>query len=481
MIFKNFCKIFSANTLVLILILIFSLSFIVYAWTEPSSIPPTGNVDAPINTGSANQIKSGKLGIGGSIDSNYLLTVGTSQGVKITNTGAQPTLYIEDESSDATPFVIDANGNVGIGTASPDAKLVITGQIKITGGNPGVNKALVSDASGLASWQSISSIGFPLLAPDGTVSAPSYAFANNTNLGIFRPAANVLGFSTAGVERMRLDASGNIGIGTTAPVSTLTLRRSAAGTVFSVRNTGDTANTFTISDAGVAYMTGFQLGTSATAGHVLTTNASGVGTWQALPGLSWPLLSTVDGTTAAPAYSWFSDANMGIRRGGADDLRFVTNGIDRIIINSSGQVGIGTTNIRDRLTLDGNIVPATANTGQLGTSTYYWNQVNANAYYYRSDESFKINIRPINNSLDKISNLSGIYFNWKDSGEQSIGIVAQEVEKYFPETVIIDKETGIKSVDYAKLIAPLIESIKEQQKQIEELKLKIENLKLKIR
>ncbi len=462
-------------------VLIFAVSFIAYAWTEPGSIPPTGNVDAPINTGSANQVKSGRFGIGSSVDANYLFTVGTSQGAKITNIGVQPTLYVEDEASDATPFVIAADGNVGIGTASPDAKLVIAGQIKITGGTPGVNRALVSDASGLASWQSISSVGFPLLAPDGTAAAPSYAFANNANLGIFRPAANVLGFSTGGVERMRLDASGNVGIGITAPASTLALRRSAAGTVFSVRNTGDTTNTFTISDAGAAYMTGFQLGTSATAGHVLTVNASGIGTWQAIPGLSWPLLSTIDGTAAAPAYSWSLDTNMGIRRGGVDDLRFVTNGADRIMINSSGQVGVGTTTIRDTLTLGGNIVPATANTGQLGTATYHWNQVNANAYYYRSDESLKTNIRPINNSLDKISSLSGIYFNWKNSGEQSIGILAQEVEKFFPEAVAIDKETGIKSVDYAKLTAPLIESIKAQQKQIEELKLEIEDLKLKIR
>ena len=71
-------------------------------------------------------------------------------------------------------------------------------------------------------------------------------------------------------------------------------------------------------------------------------------------------------------------------------------------------------------------------------------------------------------------------FNWKDSGRTSIGLIAQDVEKIFPEIVSTD-EAGIKSVDYAKLIAPLIEAIKEQQSQIEELKLEIEELKLKIR
>ena len=46
------------------------------------------------------------------------------------------------------------DGNVGIGTISPDAKLEVAGQVKITGGNPGANKVLTSDANGLSAWQS---------------------------------------------------------------------------------------------------------------------------------------------------------------------------------------------------------------------------------------------------------------------------------------------------------------------------------------
>ena len=50
-------------------------------------------------------------------------------------------------------------GNVGIGTFNPSAKLEVAGQVKITGGNPGISKVLTSDANGLASWQTPPSVG----------------------------------------------------------------------------------------------------------------------------------------------------------------------------------------------------------------------------------------------------------------------------------------------------------------------------------
>lgn len=55
--------------------------------------------------------------------------------------------------TNATPkLTVIPNGNVGIGVTDPDASLEVNGQLKITGGSPGVNKVLVSDADGLATW-----------------------------------------------------------------------------------------------------------------------------------------------------------------------------------------------------------------------------------------------------------------------------------------------------------------------------------------
>jgi hypothetical protein len=91
-----------------------AIGYFVFAWVEPTAPPPQGNVPAPINVGNASQTKAGRLGIG-FLDTGYYLSVGTTTagvnaGLKITNPGSQPSLYVEDSPGDATPFVIDADG-----------------------------------------------------------------------------------------------------------------------------------------------------------------------------------------------------------------------------------------------------------------------------------------------------------------------------------------------------------------------------------
>lgn len=67
-------------------------------------------------------------------------------------------LYASSSGAGTTAFAT-GNGNVGIGTSTPTSKLEVNGQIKITGGNPGVGKVLTSDANGLATWQTPSGGG----------------------------------------------------------------------------------------------------------------------------------------------------------------------------------------------------------------------------------------------------------------------------------------------------------------------------------
>jgi hypothetical protein len=131
-------------------------------------------------------------------------------------------------------------------------------------------------------------------------------------------------------------------------------------------------------------------------------------------------------------------------------------------IHTSSNVGIKTENPTSVLHVIGN----TTIVGVL-TST---------DYNTTSDKNLKTNIFTISNPLEKISKLNGVTFNWIETNKSSVGVIAQEVEKVFPELVGGDTT---KTVNYNGLIGLLIESIKEQQAQINSLKIEIDYLKNK--
>lgn len=95
-----------------------------------------------------------------------------------------------------------------------------------------------------------------------------------------------------------------------------------------------------------------------------------------------------------------------------------------------------------------------------------------------SDMRLKTSITLLQNSLQKIIRLGGYHYYWKDENADSrlqTGVLAQEVQKMFPELVTENKD-GILAVNYSGLIPVMIESIKEQQKQIDELKKLVEKI-----
>jgi len=87
-----------------------------------------------------------------------------------------------------------------------------------------------------------------------------------------------------------------------------------------------------------------------------------------------------------------------------------------------------------------------------------------------SDIKLKENIQSLNNSIDIINQINPVSFNWKDTGEKSYGVIAQEIENILPD--IVNSKGENKSVSYIQIIALLIDSIKELDKEIKILKLK---------
>jgi Chaperone of endosialidase len=106
-----------------------------------------------------------------------------------------------------------------------------------------------------------------------------------------------------------------------------------------------------------------------------------------------------------------------------------------------------------------------------------FNVIYAAQFLYNSDRRLKQNIIPIKNSLAKITSLNGYTFDWKKDGTHDIGVIAQEVEKVFPTIVHTDEKTGMKSVEYGNLVAPIVEAIKELNTNISNNTAEIEALR----
>ena len=176
------------------------------------------------------------------------------------------------------------------------------------------------------------------------------------------------------------------------------------------------------------------------------------------------------------------------------------NGEFRVTNNSivDGKLGVGTQSPGDKVTI---IAAASGEVGlrvKIGTGTKFKVEENGgvaiganygstpiNGLYvhgdiknqggvlHTSDRRFKKNIIRIPNALDKLNKINGVFYYWRTkefadrnfSNDKQIGVIAQDVEKVFPELVNTDSE-GYKSVNYSKLTPVLIEAIKTQDKRI---------------
>ena len=105
--------------------------------------------------------------------------------------------------------------------------------------------------------------------------------------------------------------------------------------------------------------------------------------------------------------------------------------------------------------------------------------------FYSSDRRLKTNILNIPNALEKVNMLNGVTFDWKEFEENKnkeihanegadVGIIAQEVEAIFPE-LVDNRENGYKAVKYDKLVAVLIEAVKELNEKVNILENKSKN------
>jgi hypothetical protein len=98
----------------------------------------------------------------------------------------------------------------------------------------------------------------------------------------------------------------------------------------------------------------------------------------------------------------------------------------------------------------------------------------ADAWTVYSSRRWKTDIAPVSNALETIGRLEGVTFRWKQSGRSDVGLIAEDVGKVLPQIVSFEPNgTDAAGLDYSRLVPILIQAIKEQQKEIEELRARL--------
>jgi hypothetical protein len=115
-------------------------------------------------------------------------------------------------------------------------------------------------------------------------------------------------------------------------------------------------------------------------------------------------------------------------------------------------------------------------------NTTFTGSVTATQYFQSSSIDYKTNVQTVEDPVELVKRLRGVTFNWKETGEASMGLIAEEVAQVVPEVVSSD-EAGEHpmGVNYSSLIAVLVEASKAQQQRIDRLHLEIDQLETEVR
>ena len=160
---------------------------------------------------------------------------------------------------------------VGASTASSGAFTTLSASSTVSG--TGFSTYLASPpaiggtAPAAGAFTTLSATGVTTVQA-GTVSLPAITTTGDTNTGMFFPAADTIAFAEGGAEAMRLDSSGNVGIGTTSPSGKLDITQATNGNVFVVNAPGGSTPNFTVQGSGEQT---FRLYNSASTGSTRTS------------------------------------------------------------------------------------------------------------------------------------------------------------------------------------------------------------------
>jgi hypothetical protein len=358
---------------------------------------------------------------------------------------------------------ITSTGNVVIGSSSAVGKFSVN-----TGGSNQIaffNNSSSGGTYNIVSLNGSYSEGTNMSIQGGGSGDPNLyvngGFTSSTNGGIvFRS-----GSSTTYTERMRITSAGNVGIGTSSPAELLHISKIGSGTVLSIEAVSGNDAALKLKDQSRSYYIGTDSGnlyvydqTGAKERMRITNTGEIIGTnnsqFRVTSNGNFRVNTNADAILGyvirSGAWKGNSENNISLATDGPYGISFFTNGSvsEKMVITTGGNILMGTTSDNgERLYVSG-AIRATGN-------------ITAN-----SDLLLKKNLKLVDNPIDKINQLNGYLYQWKENDEYQYGVIAQEVEKILPYAVQTGNN-GIKGVAYNQLIPVLIEAVKELNRKLE--------------
>jgi len=445
-------------------------------------IDSSGNVSV---TNSADAILKVETSSGTSSSRLFLKSPTREWRIGVNDSFNSGSLFVYNTEANTYPFLIDTSGNVSVlktdsstySSITPVADLILSRK-----NTDNTNNETVGIRFDVTGWSGSTTGG-------AAIEAIQPSNASSADLAFLTRNAGTWG------ERMRIDSSGNVGIGTDSPSTKLEIfgNNSARNTIQNLLTlNGGTSSNNVYSGFGMGIKFNGRDYSNEPRDYAYINSvmeASGSSTPGGDPGFSSQLQFW---TNSGGATNTLPTERMRITSGGAIEIRNgstvggeikLTGADNDLTINGArGQIKLQINGTNAYEVDSVQLYPSADNSKNLGTSFLRWSTVYAANGINTSDETLKENIEECDLGIDFIDSLKPKTYNFKDLkedndayGKQRYGLIAQDLLQTELKDSVFGKKDGEYGLSYNDLIAPMIKAIQELKAEIDELKTQINN------